>query len=237
MVQQMLRRLIQWLKNFFQRLFGKKPTRPQTRETVPPQPPPPLSDTDLEFLFNELLEGVHQARGQGWAIKWLHNIEHRIPTERWIQWLRLLGERLLASPTPNNELASRLVQLGELGVGEVGDVAYDIGMQVLTRNQGGEPIWEYAGPDTFNTSPPQEREPVPNAVNTADTASTEENLSEEGYQTVTLEQLFAMMQQDETLSGQIAEQLGLETTDPEVIIQALINQYHAANQGSPEQTH
>lgn len=236
MVRQMLRRLIQWLKNFFQGLFGKKPNRSQARETrkvVSTEPAPPLSDTDLEFLFNELLEGVHQARGQAWAIKWLHNIEHRIPTERWIEWLRLLGERLLASPTPNNELAARLVQLGELGVGEVGDVAYDIGMQLLTRNQGGEPIWEYAGPDAFSESSSQESDSVASAADTADTA---ENLSEEGYQTVTLEQLFVMMQQDETLCQQVAEQLGLETNDPQVIIQALINQYHAANQAATEQT-
>lgn len=230
MVQQMLRRLVQWLKNFFQRLFGKKPNRSQPREIVSQEPAPPLSDTDLEFLFNELLEGVHQARGQAWAIKWLHNIEHRIPTERWIEWLRLLGERLLAAPTPNNELAARLVQLGELGVGEVGDVAYDIGMQLLTRNQGGEPIWEYAGPDSFSALPPQESDSIPSAADTADT------LSNEGYQTVTLEQLFAMMQQDETLCQQVAEQLGLETTDPQVIIQALINQYQAANQAATEET-
>lgn len=233
MVRQMLRRLIQWLKNFFQNLFGKKPNRSQAREVVPQEPPPSLSDTDLEFLFNELLEGVHQARGQAWAIKWLHNIEHRIPTERWIEWLGLLGERLLASPTPNNELAARLVQLGELGVGEVGDVAYDIGMQLLTRNQGGEPIWEYAGPDAFSESSPQESDSVASAADTTDTA---DNLSDEGYQTVTLEQLFVMMQQDETLCQQVAQQLGLETNDPQVIIQALINQYHAANQAATEQT-
>ncbi|WP_243713880.1 hypothetical protein [Nostoc sp. 106C] len=230
MVQQMLRRLIQWLKKFFQSLFGAKPTRSQVRRDIPQEPPPQLSDTDLEFLFNELLEGVHQARGQAWAVKWLNNIEHRIPTERWVQWLGVLGERLLASPTPNNELATRLVQLGDLGVGEVGDVAYDIGMQLLTRNQGGEPIWEYAGPDAVKVSPPQESESL------ADAAQTEDNFSEEGYQTVTLEQLFAMMQEDETLCQQVAQQLGLETNDPQAIIQALINQYHAANQEATEQT-
>ncbi len=211
MVQQMLRRLVQWFKNFFQSLFGRKSNRSQTREIV------------------------SKARGQAWAIKWLHNIEHRIPTERWIEWLRLLGQRLLAAPTPNNELAARLVQLGELGVGEVGDVAYDIGMQLLTRNQGGEPVWEYAGPDGLSTSLPEESDSVPSAADTADTADTADNLSDEGYQTVTLEQLFVMMQQDEALCQQVAQQLGLETTDPQVIIQALINQYHAANQAT-EQT-
>ncbi|BAY34108.1 hypothetical protein NIES2107_60130 [Nostoc carneum NIES-2107] len=227
-MQQMLRRLVQWLKNLFQGLFGRKKTRPQVRAEVPKQPPPTLSDTDLEFLFNELLEGVHQARGQAWAQKWLHNIEHRIPTERWVEWLRRLGERLLAAPTPNNEMAARLVQLGDLGVGEVGEVAYDIGMQLLTRNQG-EPIWEYDGPDATNPSPPPEIDSVATATATA------ENNSTEAYETVTLEQLFVMMQQDENLCQQVAQQLGLETTDPQVIIQELINQYHAANQAATEQ--
>ncbi|MBD2356410.1 hypothetical protein H6G41_17560 [Tolypothrix sp. FACHB-123] len=223
----MLKRLIQWLKNFFQGLFGGKSSRSSVRRDVPKEPPPQLSDTDLEFLFNELLEGVHQARGQAWAIKWLHNIEHRISTQRWVEWLRQLEERLLAAPTPNNELASRLVQLGDLGVGEVGDVAYDIGMQLLTRNQG-EPIWEYAGPDTISASSLSESGSVSNAADPGD------NPSEGDYQTVTLEQLFMMMQQDETLAEQIAQQIGLETKDPQVIIQALINQYHAANQGATE---
>lgn len=142
MVQQMLRRLVQWLKSFFQGLFGggRKQTAVKTSPNVTKQPAPPLGDTDLEFLFTELLEGVHQARGQAWAVKWLQKIEHRVTTAQWVEWLRRFGEKLLASSSPNNELAARLVQLGELGVGELGDVAYDIGMQVLSRNQG-EPIW------------------------------------------------------------------------------------------------
>ncbi len=227
MVRQMLKRLIQWLKNFFQSLFGGKSSRSSVRRDVPKEPPPQLSDTDLEFLFNELLEGVHQAKGQAWAIKWLHNIEHRISTQRWVEWLRQLQQKLLAAPTPNNELASRLVQLGDLGVGEVGDVAYEIGMELLTRNQG-EPIWEYAGVDTVSTASVPESDPVSNIPDPGD------NSAEGDYQTVTLEQLFMMMQQDETLAEQIAEQLGLETKDPQVIIQALINQYHAANQEATE---
>jgi hypothetical protein len=229
MVQQMLKRLIQWLKKLFQGLFGGKPSRSSVRRDVPKEPAPQLSDTDLEFLFNELLEGVHQARGQAWAVKWLHNIEHRISTERWIEWLRHLGERLLASPTPNNELAARLVQLGELGVGQVGEVAYDMGMQLLTRNQG-EPIWEYAGPDAVSALLPQESDLVSNAADTGD------NPSEGDYETVTLEQLLTMMEQDQTLAEQIAQQLGMETNDPQVIIQALINQYQAANQEATEYT-
>ncbi|NJR72930.1 MAG: hypothetical protein HC773_03015, partial [Scytonema sp. CRU_2_7] len=104
-------------------------------------PPPELTNADLEFLFTQLLEGVHQARGQGWAIKYLQRMEHRISNERWINWLLDFGERLLTSPAPNNQLAEQMVQLGELGIGTVGDLSYDIGIRLLTRNLG-NPSWD-----------------------------------------------------------------------------------------------
>lgn len=228
MVQQMLRRLVQWLKRLFQRLFGKKQTA-SIRRDVQKKPAPPLTDTDLEFLFNELLQGVQQARGQAWALKWLHNIEHRIPTERWVEWLRRFGERLLASPTPNNEIAARLVQLGELGIGEIGDVAYDIGMQMLTRNQS-EPIWEYEGPDHLSMMPLEETSPVITEIDGT------ENAPEEEYQSVTLEELFMMLQQDENLRQQMAQQLAIDTDDPQIIVDALLNQFYTAGQSTTEQT-
>ncbi|MFM8007337.1 MAG: hypothetical protein ACKO86_20880, partial [Dolichospermum sp.] len=48
--------------------------------------------------------------------------------------------------------AARLVQLGELRVGEISNLSYDIGMKILTRNPG-EPIWEYDGPDIVQNNP------------------------------------------------------------------------------------
>lgn len=222
----MLKQLVQWFKKFFQRLFGKKQqstsNRPLSSHSSPSSPPPPLNDTDLEFLFAELLEGVHQARGEAWAQKWLDNIEHRVPQQRWVEWLRKFGDKLLAAPTPNNELASRLVRLGELGVGEVSNVAYDIGMRLLTRNQV-EPIWEYEGPDA-------QVEPAVGEENLVQAAQAEQAGGDvEGeYQTITLEELMDLMQDDGNLRAQIAQQLGIETDDPEVIVQALVNQYHTA---------
>lgn len=217
MVHQMLKRFIQWLKKFFQRLFGTKQNFTQSREEVPQQAALRLSDTDLEFLFTELLEGVHKAKGEAWAQKWLHNLEHRVSTERWLEWLNQFGERLLVSSKPHNEIAGRLIQLGELGVGDISNLAYDIGMKILTRNPG-QPIWEYDGPDTAIQNPP----PPP--------VTTEENLPEGEYKTVTLDELFMMLQQDQTLCQQIAQQLGMETEHPEEIIQALVNQYDETNE-------
>ncbi|MBE9007731.1 hypothetical protein IQ259_22375 [Fortiea sp. LEGE XX443] len=230
MVRQMLKRLVQWLKNLFQSLFGRKPTPKKADVNVQTESAPPLSDTDLEFLFTELLEGVHQARGQAWAIKWLHKVEHRVSSERWIEWLRRFGDRLLAAPTPNNELAARLVQLGDLGVGEVGDEAYEIGMQLLTRNSG-EPIWEYEGPDAFSAnSHPPESYAIQEEAEIADNSNPEGD-----YQTVTLEQLFAMMQEDHDLRQQLAQQLAIESDDPEVIIQELVNQYYTPSNSTSDE--
>lgn len=236
----MFKRLIESIKNFFRRLFGGKHKSSVTPSETK-KPPPPLNNTDLEFLFTELLEGVHQARGQSWALKWLRNIENRVSTERWLDWLDNFGDKLLAAPTPNNELASRMIQLGELEIGDVGDLAYDIGMELLTRNQSDQ-ILEYEGPDIVTNTPPNNA-PANNIPqnNTPPTTQTpqqtvqiqeeeinEENLPEGEYQTVSLEQLYEMIQQDENLRQMVAQQLGVDTDDPELIMQKLINQYYEA---------
>ncbi|KAF3890722.1 MULTISPECIES: hypothetical protein [Nostocales] len=227
----MFNRLVQFFKKLFQRLFGGKHTPAEVETHAQKQPPPPLTDTDLEFLFTQLLEGVHQARGQAWAQKWLHNIEHRVPTERWVEWLQRFGEKLLASPSPNNELASRMIQLGESEVGAVGDLAYDIGMNLLTRNSG-EPIWEYDGQDAVSQN---SVESTQTSTENKDVSEDGENLPEGEYQAVTLDQLLEMLQQDENLRQQIAQQLGTQTDDPEVIIQELLNQFQASAQSNTNQ--
>jgi tetratricopeptide (TPR) repeat protein/CHAT domain-containing protein len=134
----MLRRLIKLLRKIFQQLFGKKKQRSLTLVTqhTVVQSPPTLTNADLEYLFTQLLEGVCQARGQTWAIKYLERMENRISEQRWLEWLQVFGERLLASPAPNEELAFRLVQLGELQIGTVGNFAHEIGMRLLARNTG-----------------------------------------------------------------------------------------------------
>ena len=220
MVHQMFKRLIQWLKKFFRQFGGKQNLTP-SREQVPKAVVPPLTDTDLEFLFTELLAGVHQVKGQTWAQKWLHNLEHRVSTQQWLEWLNRFGDRLLASSKPHNELAARLVQLGELGVGEISNLSYDIGMKVLTGNPG-EPVWEYEGPDAVEN-------------NLLIPANTEENLPEGEYKTVSLDELLMMLQQDEALCEQISQQLGVETNNPEEIIQVLVSQYNEANESSESQ--
>ncbi|MDZ8054213.1 MAG: tetratricopeptide repeat protein [Aulosira sp. ZfuVER01] len=136
----MLRRLFQWLKKLFQHPFSSR--KPISRNVAKGygvvNSPPELSNADLELLFTQLLEGVQQARGRQWALKYLQRMEHRISDERWIDWLLSFGERLLNSPAPNHQLAARMIQLGELGIGRVGDLSYDIGLSLLKRNSATE---------------------------------------------------------------------------------------------------
>ena len=132
----MLRWLLQRLNEFLQYIFDSLGIiNPQTSQgNLVAEQPPELTNADLEFLFNELLEGVHQARGERWALKYLQRMEPRITVDRWLDWLSTYGDKLLASPAPNHELAQRMVQLGELGIGEVGNLSHDIGIQLLWRN-------------------------------------------------------------------------------------------------------
>ena len=132
----MLRWLLQRLNEFLQYIFDSLGIiNPQTSQgNLVAEQPPELTNADLEFLFNELLEGVHQARGERWALKYLQRMEPRITVDRWLDWLLTYGDKLLASPAPNHELAQRMVQLGELGIGEVGNLSHDIGIQLLWRN-------------------------------------------------------------------------------------------------------
>lgn len=139
----MLKWLVKWLNRLWKRAFGTKRTRSKNRikrQNVVSQAPE-LTNADLEVLYNQLLEGVHQARGQQWAQKYLQRIENRISVDRWLDWLLNFGEKLLSSPAPNNQLATRMVQLGELGIGIIGDLSYDIGIRLLTRNLG-EIYWD-----------------------------------------------------------------------------------------------
>ncbi|BAZ42216.1 TPR repeat-containing protein [Calothrix sp. NIES-4101] len=131
------------LKKIFQKIFGKQQERSSRKvaQQTEIQSLPELTNADLDYLFSQLLEGVAQVRGQQWVLNFLQRIENRISQERWLIWLQNYGDRLLASPVPNEDLAFRLIQLGELDVGNMGDLAYNIGMQLIARNSGHE-YWQ-----------------------------------------------------------------------------------------------
>ncbi|MEH1798287.1 MAG: tetratricopeptide repeat protein [Nostoc sp.] len=123
----MLKRLWRWLNKFFQRLFGNKQT-PPLREHRKVEPPKQLTDAEYESLFLQLLAEVNDGLSRGGAKDFL--AANRINEAKLVEWLGGFGERLLASATPNDELARRMVRLGELNIGEVSVVAYNIGRRL-----------------------------------------------------------------------------------------------------------
>jgi CHAT domain-containing protein/Tfp pilus assembly protein PilF len=102
-------------------------------EHTPVEPRKQPTDAEYESLFLELLAGVNEGWSRGRVRGFLD--ANKIAQAGLVEWLRGFGERLLVSNAPNAELAARMVQLGELNVGDVGEVARDIGMRLL---RGGE---------------------------------------------------------------------------------------------------
>jgi tetratricopeptide (TPR) repeat protein/CHAT domain-containing protein len=102
-------------------------------EHTPVEPRKLPTDAEYESLFLELLAGVNDGWSRGRVRGFLD--ANKIAQAGLVEWLRGFGERLLVSNALNAELAARMVLLGELDVGDVGEVARDIGMRLL---RGGE---------------------------------------------------------------------------------------------------
>lgn len=188
---------------------------------------PPLADSDYEYLFRQLLEGVGHGWDQQRVSRWFEGLKGRITEADWVGWLRRFGERVLASPAPNDELAMRLVHLADQAqstpaLQEIGNLAYDIGRQLLNRDSSGA-IWEYEGPDASATEsfPP---------LTALDQEGEQINQEAAATETITLDELLERLQQDPNLLQLIAQQLGIETNEPQVIIQELLNQFSGASQ-------
>jgi hypothetical protein len=247
----MLKRIWQWIRGLFRRLFGggtsshssSYPNRinsysPRSMEgKTGVEAPPSLADSDYEYLFRQLLEGVAHSWDRQRILRWFEGLQGRVSEADWVAWLQRFGERVLASPAPNNELGMRLVLLGDQILGdqtqsipsleEIGNVAYDIGRQLLHRDVGAT-IWEYEGPDAFATA---------SSLNNSSLDQEDEltNQGDAAVETITLDELLVRLQQDPNLLQMIAQQLGIETNDPQAIIQELINQFNATNQSANDE--
>jgi len=106
----MLRRFWQWLKNFFSTVFGSSSPAP---ETVTGTATSTLSDTDYEFLYMQLLEGV----AHGWQAdridRFFIQLGDRGQTRPWLDWLDRFGDRLTANKTPQPQLTARMMLLSQ----------------------------------------------------------------------------------------------------------------------------
>jgi tetratricopeptide (TPR) repeat protein len=242
-MQNLLRRIWQWFKSLLGLQSNATVTgtsRRSHRQGSDPDALIPLSDTDYEFLFTQLLEGISHGWQDDRVAKFFSKLGTRGKMEPWVSWLQRFGTQVLASSAPNHQLAGRLIQLGETtqshpNLRRLGEVASDIGTSLLTRDTGSA-VWEYEGPDAepvrmpsttseWDFTAPEGDVSLDNWNTASEVAADSDNATVE---TLTLDQLFERLQQEPQLMEQIAQQLQIETDNPNEVIQALVNQFNAS---------
>lgn len=217
-MQGLIQKIVRAIREFFRSLFGGPTRRVVTeRETVA------LTDTDYEFLFMQLLDGVAHGWHEGRILKFFEKLGDRGRQRDWVEWLDRFGTRLQSSAATNQPLALRMIRLGELarafpGIERVGEASYQVGYQLYTRETENL-IWEFAGPDG---------EPIEQAGAPAENGENPE------METISLEELFNRLQTDPVLASQMAEQLGIEGTDANAIIENLLQQFQNQEVQNPE---
>jgi hypothetical protein len=178
---------------------------------------PPLEDADYEYLFLQLLEGVAHGWQQDRILRFFRVLGDRGKSDLWIDWLNRYQEKLAKAPTIDNNLAMRMVQMGERHGGDLGDLAHGIGMKMLTGFQIEDVFTTIA--DEFESQPLIITDPEPLIPLETETETTE---NQDPTQTVSLNELLTMMQMDGNLRKQVANQFGIESDDPVQIIEELI---------------
>ena len=254
----MLKKIWQSFGRWFRKLFGRGTSKSSVSgrgyandRLVATADLPPLDDTDREYLFMQLLEGVAHGWQQPRAIGFFNKIRQRVRKSDWLEWLEKFGNNLLDAPVTNYELAGRMVQLGQLDCGEIGDLAGEYGARLLDRQAeqlpgGLLPMMEFEALEfdevdaetPFDLSysvPPNGSHQfgeVPSGLLLdnapllsppfAPQPEAEDNAAE--THEITLEEFSAMLSKDPGLVAELAEQFGIETIDPQVIVNAVVAQ-------------
>ncbi|MGY6528743.1 MAG: tetratricopeptide repeat protein [Cyanobacterium sp.] len=156
-------------------------------------------DKTLEYLFNQLLEGVAKGWTENRIEKFFQNLEpKKITVDSWLIWLQKYGEDLVNSFAPHYTIASRMVILGEKTSSlpfyrPVGDLAHEFGNEILARKDGIqlEPIKSNGDED-------------------------------ESSEVSSLADLLKLLQDDENFARKTARKLGLKNHDPGAIIEKLV---------------
>lgn len=135
----MFHQIWQFLKQLLSRVISllSSLTKKGKSGEIPPQKPPvsePLSDTEYEAIFLQLLEEVNQgfSRGKTKAFFIIKNLKE----SDLVPWLGRFGERLLATDElseSHQELGQRLLLLGNLGLGELSQIAATLGKEILAK--------------------------------------------------------------------------------------------------------
>ncbi len=145
----MLRFLWQRVKRIVQQLWQ------HLRGWLHPEPnpnfePPPLADSDVEYLFETLLAGVSKGWNQSQVLQWLRQQEYRLTESQWLAWL----DRYRLTYTPTPEMQQRLMRLAQLGCGQISQIAAELAT-LAPQDDRSEPFPPQSGPSSAATiSPP-----------------------------------------------------------------------------------
>ncbi|MGB3757484.1 MAG: hypothetical protein WBA07_14085 [Rivularia sp. (in: cyanobacteria)] len=130
-----------WLEILFQRsLFSKKQAVCLQQPDVKLKTRKLRTDAEYESLFLQLLAGVNDEYWTHGRVRGFLDANN-IADADFVEWLRRFGEKLLAADGDNHELGMRLVRLSQVGCGRLedvgcgvlGEVAGEIGMELLRR--------------------------------------------------------------------------------------------------------
>ncbi|HIK10439.1 MAG TPA: tetratricopeptide repeat protein [Oscillatoriaceae cyanobacterium M33_DOE_052] len=108
---QRVKRIVQQLWQYLRGWLNPEPN--------PSVPPPPLADSDVEYLFETLLSGVSKGWNQSQVLQWLRQQEYRLTESQWLAWL----DRYRLTYTPTPEMQQSLLRLAQLGCGQISQIA------------------------------------------------------------------------------------------------------------------
>lgn len=172
----------------------------------------PVKDTDLEFLFHQLLQGVANGWLENRVEQFFEKLEPRkITLEIWLDWLQRYRIKLLSSPVPNNHFAARMIILGEITASlpflrAIGDLAYEIGKELLNRAEN-NPLAE-------------------SLVHQIDNDSSDHSVieDEETSEAISLGDVLHLLQNNSDFAEDTARQLGIDTLDPGIIMEKIVQE-------------
>ncbi|MBP0031119.1 tetratricopeptide repeat protein [Roseofilum sp. Guam] len=131
-IQRWLEQLWQWFKGLWS---SSSSSSADTATTWP-------TDTDYEMRFMSFLEGIYQGKSQ--VLKDWENLQQEYSEDQWIAWLKRFGQKVTQNSEPNEKLAQRLIRLGEVGCGQLGEVAKEIGEQLhppISLDEDNPQVW------------------------------------------------------------------------------------------------
>ncbi|MDJ1177734.1 tetratricopeptide repeat protein [Roseofilum sp. BLCC_M91] len=126
------RSLIQWIQGLWGKLFGHQGESVSLKNKEEERQPP-LDRAGYEFVFMQLLEGVSRGWQGPQVQEYLSRLSDRTTPEGWLNWLTEFGDRLLENPLPNHQLASRMLKLGEIELGMIGQKSTQVGRSLLQK--------------------------------------------------------------------------------------------------------